>query len=148
MNTTLNTAMNPGTGAVIRFENADRELKREKRKKTFLFGALFLSFFIVSVIIGEVRISTFIEGLPGLFNYIGDILPEIHRETVFSDIGNWYWGIGRWLGLLLDTILIAFLGTFLGTFCAFMICFPASRRRGSTRKKWFAVRPSTASARC
>ena len=42
-------------------------------------------------------------------------------------MGEWYWGLGRWLNLLLDTFCIGFMATLLGTMGALALCFPASR---------------------
>lgn len=49
-------------------------------------------------------------------------------------------GHGRWLSLLLDTILIAFMGTLLGTAGAFAWCFPAARNVTSQRWASFVCR--------
>jgi ABC-type amino acid transport system permease subunit len=54
-------------------------------------------------------------------------LPEIRTGHFVADVAEWYWGIGRWLSLLLDTVLMAFMGTLFGTAGAFLMCFPASR---------------------
>jgi phosphonate transport system permease protein len=80
-----------------------------------------------SCIVGEVHPGQFLEGFAGFFNYLGDITPQIHRGSVLQDIAAWYWGIGTWLKLLFDTIVMAFLGTLLGACGAFLLCFPASR---------------------
>lgn len=112
---------------VTLFERARAKQLRRKRTDAVIFALLFSVMLIMSLYIGEVSLSVFWEGLPGLFNYVNDTLPEIHRGSVFADVGKWYWALGRWLSLLLDTILIAFLGTVLGVSGALIISFPASR---------------------
>jgi phosphonate transport system permease protein len=114
------------SNAFAYFLQAERALSRSRRLQTILFTFVFVGALIGSIIVGEVRIDTFVEGLPNFFNYINSTLPEIHRESVFADIATWYWGLGRWLRMLLDTIVIAFLATLIGGICAFLICFPAS----------------------
>jgi phosphonate transport system permease protein len=112
--------------AFVRFLQTERALRRNRRFQTILFTLIFVAALGGSIIVGEVRIDTFIEGLPNFFNYINSTLPEIHRETFLADIGNWYWGLGRWLGMVFDTIIIAFLATLIGAIAAFFLSFPAS----------------------
>jgi phosphonate transport system permease protein len=112
--------------AFVHFLQTERALRRGRRFQTIFFMLLFVGALGGSIIVGEVRIDTFIEGLPNFFNYINSTLPEIHRETFLADIGNWYWGLGRWLGMLFDTIVIAFLATLIGGIVAFFLSFPAS----------------------
>jgi phosphonate transport system permease protein len=117
----------PPIDAVSAFEQAQHRLQRERRTGNIVFTSVFLAAIALSMVVGEVRIDQFIEGLPGLFSYISDTLPIIHAQSVVHDIGEWYWGIRTWLGLLLDTIMIAFLATLIGAAGAFLHCFPASR---------------------
>jgi phosphonate transport system permease protein len=114
-------------GAVAAFERARHELNRANRAKAATFGVLFLLAVVGSLWVSEFNVGKFVEGLPGLAAYIHDTLPVIRTEHFVADIGEWYWGIGRWLSLLLDTILMAFMGTILGTASALLLCFPASR---------------------
>ena len=117
----------PPINAVSAFEKADRRLRRQRRTGNILFTTVFLAAIAISMVVGEVRIDHFIEGLPGLFSYLNDTLPEIHAKSAVHDVGEWYWGIQTWLKLLLDTVMIAFLATLIGAAGAFSLCFPASR---------------------
>jgi phosphonate transport system permease protein len=83
--------------------------------------------------VSEVSISQFVEGLPGFVAYIRGTLPTIRVDHIGTDIAEWYWGIGRWLILLLDTLLMAFMGTLLGASGALTLCFPAARNLTHTR---------------
>lgn len=112
---------------VAAFEAAQAELRRQRRLTNISFITIFALAIGISLFVGEVRIDKILADLPGLFTYIHGTLPEIHTETVIEDIREWYWAFPKWLVLLLDTIIIAFLGTLLGTIGAFFICFPASR---------------------
>jgi phosphonate transport system permease protein len=82
---------------------------------------------IGSSVIGEIRADNFINGIPNFFNYIFNTFPKIRPTTFFSDIAEWYWGIKRWSLMLLDTLIIAFLGTLFGFIFAFINSFLASR---------------------
>jgi phosphonate transport system permease protein len=115
-------------GAVPAFERRRRERKRATRAKSATFGMLFLMVVAGSLWVSEVSVSKFITGFPGLMGYIRGTLPVIRTDHFVADVAEWYWGIGRWLSLLLDTILIAFMGTLFGAVGAFVLCFPAARR--------------------
>ena len=113
--------------SIAAFERAQHEQRRSRRRRNLTFGAVFGAVFVFSCYVGEVRIKTLVEGLPGFFNYIRDISPPIRASHALQDVAAWYWGIGRWLKLLFDTVVMAFLGTLFGACGAFLICFPASR---------------------
>ena len=53
---------------------------------------------------------------------------------------EWFWGLRHWLSLLLDTVLIAWLGTLLGTIGALSLCFLAAERLSPRRWLTFASR--------
>ncbi len=81
-----------------------------------------------------------ITGFPAFLNYFGATVPEIGASTFFTDIGEWYWGIDRWLLHLWDTVLIAFLATLIGFIGAFLFCFPASKNLNSVYWLYFICR--------
>lgn len=136
----FNSALGKGDQAVHVFEEAFATVRREKRIRTLLFGALFVIAIIVSGYIGEVRLDQFVEGLPNLFNYVSDMTPVIRPDSFAADVGEWYWGIRNWLGLLFDTIIIAFLGTLIGASTAFLLCFPASHNLLRNSAVYFVTR--------
>jgi phosphonate transport system permease protein len=122
------------------FEKAETALRRKRRQRTLFFGLLFLLAVAGSCRVGEVSISQFIQGLPGLSSYMHDILPQIHAKSLPADLASWYWALGKWLSLLLDTILMAFLATLMGAVGAFCICFPASRNLVENYLVYFVCR--------
>ena len=112
---------------VAHFERTWRALRRTRRRQNALFIALFALALAGSVYVGEVRPDKFVTGLPGLFDYIGETLPRIRPSQPLADLSAWYWALGKWLWLLVDTLVMAFLGTLLGAIGAFLLCFPAAR---------------------
>jgi phosphonate transport system permease protein len=126
--------------AIAAFELTRRALKRAKRAKAARFGWLFLSAVAGSLWVSEVSVGKFIEGFPGVIAYIQGTLPVLRVEHFTADVAEWYWGIGRWLSLLLDTLLIAFMGTLLGATGAFTLCFPAAHNLTSQRWLYVACR--------
>jgi phosphonate transport system permease protein len=113
--------------AVATFERARRECNRLKRLQAIIFGSLFLLAVAASAWMSEVSVGKLIEGFPGLVAYVWGTLPVMRADQLVADVGEWYWGLGRWLSLLLDTMLIAFMGTLFGCVGAFLLCFAASR---------------------
>ncbi len=129
------------------FERQRRELRSQQRVRTLVGTVIFVAAILVAGYVGEVRLGTFIEGLPGFFNYIYDTLPPIGLTTAASDIAEWYWNIWVWLGLLVDTIFIAFLGTLMGTAGALVLCFAASHNLMRNNVIYFIARRVTEVAR-
>ena len=122
------------------YEQARRELRRARRMKEILFVLLFAAAFVFSLIVGEVNLSTLAQGLPDLFGYISDTLPDISRDHIITGVREWFWAFPKWLGLLFDTIVIAFLGTLLGTVGALTFCFAGSRNLATNRWTYFIAR--------
>jgi len=137
----------PAEDPVARYESRRQEMRQGRRKQEILFAVIFGLAFLISLYVGEVRIDHFIEGLPGLFNYISDTLPPIRPDHIIEDVREWYWAFGKWMGLLFDTIVIAFLGTLLGTLGALVFCFPASRNLMNNATVYFVSRRITEFAR-
>lgn len=109
------------------FEEAYAKAILGKRKKALVFGLLFAGALAGSLLVSEVDPHKLLKGLPGFFDYGLRALPVLHMKSLPKDLGEWYWGLGRWLSLLLDTFCIGFMATLLGTAGAFVLCFPASR---------------------
>lgn len=130
----------PDDPAVHRFEEARNRLLRDRRGQTLTFAAVFVLALAASVWIGEVSPVVFIEGAPGLFNYINDILPVLRADHLIHDTAEWYWGLGTWLKMMWETVLLAFLGTLIGAVGAFILCFPASDNISKSRTLYFVTR--------
>src|SRR3546814_10504047 len=94
-------------GAFEAFERMRTEQLRRKRRQTVAYGALFLACLAVAVTIGEFDLPLLIRNLPRITEYIGRLLPVLRPESLMADLGTWYYGIGYWSLLLLETILMA-----------------------------------------
>jgi phosphonate transport system permease protein len=127
--------MNPQeTAPYAHFEKTRREAVRIRRLHGISFAVLFLGALFGSLWIADVSAERLARGLPDMFSYVRRTLPLLHWGTLGRDLGEWYWAIGKWLNLLLDTVLIGFLGTLLGVLGAATLCFPASRNL--TNRYW------------
>jgi phosphonate transport system permease protein len=126
--------------AYTAFTQVEASLKRAKYIRTLIFVAVFILALWASAYVGEVDLAEFIEGLPSFFNYFQQTLPTIDAQTFQHDIADWYWGIGKWLRFLWDTVLIAFLATLFGFISAFLLCFAASRNLNKNDWTYFICR--------
>lgn len=133
--------------APARFEAARAELARDRRRRTIACAGVFALLLAGSAWVGEVRLDHLYEGLPGLFDYIGRTMPVLRAESLGADIEEWYWGFGKWLALLGDTILIAYVATALGTVGGVGLAFLAADNLVASKSLRFAVRRSLEVAR-
>jgi phosphonate transport system permease protein len=122
------------------FESVRREGKRIQRRQFVWFGVLFAAIFGASWVVAEISLGKLASGLPGILDYVLKTLPVLRLHSLPQDLGEWYWGLEKWLSLLVDTILIGFLGTLLGVLGASLLCFPASRNLMPTRAVYFLCR--------
>jgi phosphonate transport system permease protein len=133
--------------SVEKFESACLTLRKKRQKQTIVFLVLFIIALVVSIRVGEFSLANLVEGLPGLLNYVKDTAPEIRLQSLGSDVKNWYWAFGKWIQLLIDTILLAFMGTLIGTIAAFALCFSGSRNLVQSYSIYFICRRTMEVAR-
>ena len=100
------------------------------RRRRMLFGGAVLILCVYGASIsGEVNLPKLFGNLSNFFNYIGRLFYLDTGASVFSDPSEWFWGItqkSKWLPLLLETIMIAYLGTVIGFIGAFCLAFIAA----------------------
>lgn len=111
-----------------------------KRQTTWLGLVLLVLLVLGSGVVAEVRPGVFLENLPKFTAYLGRLFYLDTGASVFTDIGEWFWGFRKWGGQLGDTLLIAYLGTLLGTILAFATCFAAAANLTPQPGKRFAAR--------
>ena len=143
----LQKKMSTGSTTVQKFDAANNALKKARKKQTIIFLMIFFVVLVISIRVGEFSLSNLVEGLPGLLNYVKDTVPEMHMHSIAKDVGEWYWGFGKWVQLLMDTILLAFMGTLIGTIAAFALCFPGSRNLVKSYFTYFICRRTMEVAR-
>jgi len=97
-----------------------------RRHKAQLFVLLLALAIGLSAIGGEVDPKTFITHIDRLPNYLTDITPHLSLRNLPSDLADWYWNLGHWFDLLVDTLLMAYLGTAFGVLGGFCLSFFAA----------------------
>lgn len=108
------------------------------RRRQLLLGlALFLLALAISIQGAEVNPVMFWNKLGNFTSYFDRLLTLDAGGRVWTNPSDWFWGIKRWLRLLGETALIAYVGTLSGAAIAFCACFLASRNL--VRSAWLCV---------
>ena len=103
----------------------DREM-RAKRGRTWLFvGALALAVALSGWMV-EADILRLARNIGTFTSYFDRLLTLDDGARVWTNVTEWYWGLRKWSALLLDTLLIAYLGTLAGALFGFLASFAAA----------------------
>ncbi len=102
-----------------------------RRRQTILGGVILALAVLVAALVAEVDPPRLFANLHRLATYLGRLFVfdsgDLAGRSVLLDVGEWYWGILKWLRLLAETLLIAYVGTTLGFLGGFVWCFVAAR---------------------
>ena len=135
------TPPRPTVDALARSYAASVAVKRRR----FLYGAaLFAVAVLVAGWMAEVDLALFFRNIHKFPNYIGRIFVldsgPMAGHLVLYDVRSWFWGLGKWLRLLGDTLLIAYVATVFGAILGFLSCFLAAGNLGTSHPVTFATR--------
>ncbi len=103
-----------------------RQERQAGRRQTLIWTLAFLGLTWLAAWVGQVDAARLLAGLPRAADYIARTVPVLRLDTLGADLAEWMWGLDLWLELLLDTILIAYVGTVLGGAAALVLSFPAA----------------------
>lgn len=116
---------------LLPLRHAYRDAVAAKRRQFLIGAALLAAAVILSSWTAEVQPVRFLDNIGNFFSYFYRLFifdgGSMAGSPVWTDMGEWYWGLTRWLSLLLDTILIAYLATLLGSVGSFLLCFLVAR---------------------
>jgi phosphonate transport system permease protein len=112
-----------------------------QRRQQVYVGALVLAALIyTAAYVGEVSPVKLYDNIGNFTGYIGRLIYLDDGQIVFSNVSEWFWGItqkNKWLPLLWETLLIAYIGTLLGAVGAFISCFVAAQNL--VKSRWLRV---------
>jgi len=111
-----------------------------KRRQLWLGIAVLLVCVLVSGQIAEISFSKFIQHIGNFTSYIYRISHLENGQWVLSDPAEWFWGWKKWLALMGETLLMAYVGTLLGAGAALALCFLASKNITPNNTVVFATR--------
>jgi phosphonate transport system permease protein len=120
-----------------------RDAVAAKRRKACLGFVVVAVLYALAARAADVRPGAFFAHIDNFTSYIVRILPHLTLSNFAGDMASWYWNFGKWLLLLGDTLLAAYVGTLLGAVGAFLLCFAASANLTSSRilralaRRWF-----------
>lgn len=133
--------------SAARFEEQYAAFRRQKAIYNTLFWGGFIVCVVAAGITAKFDVFTLIRGLPRTTEFLVKMVPPIHMSTFAADIGEWYWGIGKWLNSLLNTLLMAYLATVLGTIIGGALSFLAARNLAPNYLTYWVIRRSLEIAR-
>ena len=111
------------------------------RRIRLLAGVLALAACVLAACaVADVDLPKLVDGIGRFTSYFDRLLKLDSGARVWTDPREWLWGVSRWLRLLGDTILIAYVGTYLGALAAFVLCFSAAENLGRPAWARFVVR--------
>ncbi|HEX3500073.1 MAG TPA: phosphonate ABC transporter, permease protein PhnE [Stellaceae bacterium] len=111
-----------------------------RRRRTYLGAALLLAMIGLAGNVGEVSIPKFVANIGNFTSYIGRLFYLDSGQPVVANISEWFWGVtqkSKWLPLLGETLLIAYIGTITGAVGAFIWSFLAAQNLVPSR--WLRV---------
>jgi phosphonate transport system permease protein len=113
---------------------------RSKRWHTALVFACVAVAVGLSSVSAEISPARFFANIGNFTSYIYRLGHLDSGGWVWTDPVEWFWGLGRWLRLLGETLLMAYVGTVLGATGAFFLCFLAAANVAPNRWLRMAVR--------
>ena len=111
-----------------------------KRRQLWLGLLLLAALVLLSGHVAEISFSKLYQHIGGFASYIDRIFHLENGRPVISDPAEWFWGWKKWLALMGETLLMAYLGTLLGATAAFVLCFLASQNLTKSKGVVFFTR--------
>ena len=98
------------------------------RRRSRLLGGLAVLLVLVAVSshLAEIDPVTMWHKFGGFTSYFDRLGRLDSGARVWTDPVEWFWGLGKWSGLLGQTLLMGYVGTLWGAAFAFILCFVAS----------------------
>jgi len=113
---------------------------RSRRWHTLLILACVAVAMVLSSISAEVSIPKLLDNIHRFPSYIIRLFQLENGQPVWTDFAEWFWGLPRWLRLLGETLLMAYVGTVLGVIGAFVLSFLAAANVAPSRWLRWTVR--------
>ncbi len=117
----------------------DASVRTRRWHTLFVIGCIVVAMLLASVS-AEVSPAKLLDNIGRFPSYIIRLFLLENGQPVWTDIPEWFWGIGRWLRLLGETLLMAYVGTALGALAAFGLAFLAAANVAPSRIARFVIR--------
>ena len=113
-------------GQLAPLDAAYAKAKSAKRLASFLVVAGFLVATIAASKVSEIDLAKLWLHRGELLDYFGRTLTLDNGAGVWTNPAEWFWNLGGWLRLLLETVIMSYAGTALGLIFGLPLCFWAS----------------------
>ena len=113
---------------------------RARRMQSLLVFVCLAAAVGLSSISAEISPARFFANIGNFTSYIFRLTHLDSGAYIWTDPVEWFWGLRRWLRLLGETLLMAYVGTILGASGAFFLCFLAAANVSPNRWLRIAVR--------
>ena len=111
------------------------------KRRQLVLGILVLLVCVgISGHLAEISFSKFFNNIGAFTSYIGRIFHLDNGQFVLSNPAEWFWGWKKWLALMGETLLMAYVGTLIGASAALGFCFLASKNVTANASIVFATR--------
>ncbi len=111
-----------------------------KRRQLLLGGVLLVVAIATATVGAEVDLAKFWDNLGNFTSYFYRLLHLDSGAWVWTDPAEWYWGLGNWLWLIGQTLLMAYIGTLTGALLAVAGAFLSSTNMMRLAAVRFAVK--------
>ncbi len=110
---------------------------RTRRLHSLVTLACVVAAVVLSGVSAEVSPVRFFANIGNFTNYLWRLCHLDSGAFVWTDPVEWFWGLSRWLRLLSETLLMAYVATILGSAGAFFLCFLAAANVSPNR--WLRI---------
>ncbi|RTL49571.1 MAG: phosphonate ABC transporter, permease protein PhnE [Bradyrhizobiaceae bacterium] len=97
-----------------------------KRLSFVVYAAILVGLVVVAGVGAEVAPKTFAEKIGNFSSYFDRIFTLDSGKRVWTDPAEWFWGWKTWLRLLVETLLLSYVGTAIGATGALCLNFFAA----------------------
>jgi phosphonate transport system permease protein len=119
---------------------AYRQAVAKKRLRFTIATAVFFAALMIAAIGADVNLRTFFNYFGNFISYFDRIFTLDSGARAWTDFGEWFWGLKKWLLLLGETVLISYVGTLFGAVLAFFLNFFAAENTSPAPWLRFAVK--------
>jgi phosphonate transport system permease protein len=97
------------------------------KRRQLLIGLVLMVVAVIICSIGaEIDPASFWDKLGNFWSYFDRLMDLDTGDRVWTDPASWFWGLPKWLRMLGQTLMMAYVGTLTGALGAFVLCFVAS----------------------
>jgi phosphonate transport system permease protein len=125
---------------LLRYQHQYREAHRRSRWRMGVGLLLVLGLVLLASAVAEVAPAKWWANLGNFTSYLHRITLLDSGQSVLSDPVEWFWGLKKWLLLMGETLLMAYVGTLMGAVGALLLCFMASSNLTRSKSVVFATR--------